>query len=236
MSCFSYFSRGPANTNLVVLCGCKGTALFMSPPMTDCGEIEWWSLHWAMSEWVENSVNRQLTLQNPTLQSPKTTPLEILTLSKREWLFIFLICNCILVIGYWKYENRARWRTVTAADIISYISPKEPTSQLHLGRVGPSLFSHVSTHYRAQVFSSVCAFNMRSCWSIEGKDRGTFPVFHWTQIFIHHYLSLNYPPFITIHLSKLEKNDRPITAIKTTTSHKIQIMLGISNHELKAKA
>merc|ERR1712203_617924 len=32
--------RGPANTNLVVLCGCKGTALFMSPPMTDCGEIE----------------------------------------------------------------------------------------------------------------------------------------------------------------------------------------------------
>ena len=99
MSCFSYFSRGPANTNLVVLCGCKGTALFMSPPMTDCGEIEWWSLHWAMSEWVENSVNRQLTLQNPTLQSPKTTPLEILTLSKREWLFIFLIC-------VWESEDR----------------------------------------------------------------------------------------------------------------------------------
>lgn len=53
-----------------------------------------------MSEWVENSVNRQTDVAKPkTLQSPKTTPLEILTLSKREWLFIFLIC-------VWESEDR----------------------------------------------------------------------------------------------------------------------------------
>lgn len=74
---FSYFSRGPANTNLVVLCGCKGTALFMSPPMTDCGEIEWWSLHWASNErmsreqceptnWRCKTQNSAIPQNNPT--------------------------------------------------------------------------------------------------------------------------------------------------------------------------
>ena len=99
VSFFSYFSRGPANTNLVVLCGCKGTG----------------PIHVTTNDWLRRDRMMKPALSNermsreqcepttdvakPNSAIPQTTPLEILTLSKREWLFIFLIC-------VWESEDR----------------------------------------------------------------------------------------------------------------------------------